>query len=151
MQVLDEKQKMGIDLTIKALSKIYPFIKGGELYKDYMKYDVILYINLFIDYFEVAEKLNTEIMGGWVREYEKHGKSELVTSTLTGFMKKDEDDVTVDDDRVFNEGYKLSTEIKDKLNELYYFLPEEYKVPYTSALGGVSDVSLSISDYMQYK
>lgn len=146
---LNDDQLKGIDLTIKAVSKIFPFIKGGEVSKDYEKYDVILYVNLFIDFFEMVEMNGDEIMSGWVRWYEEGGPSELTSTTLSAFVKKNDESTTSDE--TFIKYYELNDKIKSKLNMIYSHLPENFKAPYESALGGVSDVSIGVSDYIQYK
>ena len=146
---LNDDQLKGVDLTIKAVSKIFPFIKGGEVNKDYEKYDVILYVDLFIDYFEMVEMYGDEIMSGWVRWYKEGGPSELKSSALSAFVKKDDNLSTSDE--TFRKYYDLSENIKRRLNIIYGYLPDNFKVPYESALGSVSDVSIGVSDYIQYK
>lgn len=148
MDKLNNDQKKGIDLTIKAITKIFPFIKGGELYEGYEKYDVILYVDLFIDFFEMVEMYDDEIMSGWVKWYEEGGPSELISSALSAFVRKNEDDTS---DETFRKYYDLAEKIKQTMNNIYSHLPDNFKIPYENALGGVSDVSISVSEYKQYK
>lgn len=68
-----DKQIRGIDLTIKALSKKFPFIEGWEFTEDFIKYDVSLYINLYVDLDELKEYVGEKEVKEYYRNSEKFG------------------------------------------------------------------------------
>ena len=86
MKKLTKEQERGVDLVIKAITKSFNFIKGGQVSENYEKYDGILFIDLFIDFFELAKLNNTEIRPYWVNYYEEYGKDMLRSTTLTSFV-----------------------------------------------------------------
>jgi len=149
MDKLTKDQTKGIDLIVKAVMKKYPFIKGGELSNDYEKFDSILYIDLNIDLFQLVEENGHKLYNGWVLEYEKYGPSVLRSSTLSGFIYRDE--IAYGPDEIFQFYYYLTTKIKDDLNKMYEFLPDNMKVEYKTLLIKKSYVSVYVGEYKQYK
>ena len=146
MKKLTKEQERGVDLVIKAITKSFNFIKGGQVSKNYEIYDGILFIDLFIDFFELAKLNNTEIRPYWVDYYEGYGKDMLRSTTLTSFV----------DVENFSKYYFLSNDIKNKLNTFYDFLPENMRAE--SNLIELFDdktttikPNLSVGEYKQYK
>ena len=54
----NDLQVKGLDMSIKAAAKKYPFIVGWQLDSNYKKYKYILYIDLFINIKKLAEQTN---------------------------------------------------------------------------------------------
>lgn len=151
MDKLTKDQTKGIDLIVKAVMKKHPFIKGGEISDDYEKFEAILYIDLNVDLFQLAEENGHKLYDLWVRDYEMNGPSVLSTSTLSGFIYRDETDYATPDD-IFQLYYDLSNQIKDELNQMYDFLPDNMKVEYNTFLKNKkSYVSVYVGQYNQYK
>ncbi len=146
MKKLTKEQERGVDLVIKAITKSFDFIKGGQVSENYEIYDGLLFIDLFIDFFELSELNNTEINPFWVEQYEKYGKGMLTSSALTSFSDSED----------FSKYYSLKDDIKNKLNTFYDFLPENMRAE--SNLIGLFDEktttikpNLSVGEYQQYK
>ena len=47
---LPENIRKGVDLSVKALKKVYPFILGWELSDTWYQYNTTLYIELIMDF-----------------------------------------------------------------------------------------------------
>ncbi len=146
MKKLTKEQERGVDLVIKAITKSFNFIKGGQVSENYEKYDGILFLDLFIDFFELAKLNNTEIRPYWVDYYEEYGKDMLRSTTLTSFV----------DIENFSKYYSLNNDVKNKLNTFYEFLPENMRAE--SNLIELFDdktttikPNLSVGEYKQYK
>lgn len=146
MKKLTKEQERGVDLVIKAITKSFDFIKGGQVSENYEMYDGLLFIDLFIDFFELSELNNAEIDPYWVEYYEKHGKDMLRSSSLTSFSNSED----------LTKYYSLKNDIKNKLNTFYDFLPENMRAE--SRLVGLFDEknttikpNLSVGEFQQYK
>ena len=152
MDKLTKDQTKGIDLIVKAVMKKHPFIKGGEVSDDYKKFEAILFIDLNIDWFQLAEENGHKLYDLWVRDYEMNGPSVLSTSTLSGFIHRDETDYATPDD-IFQLYYDLISQINKELNQMYDFLPDNMKVEYESFGYSYkkSYVNINVGEYKQYK
>ena len=146
MKKLTKEQERGVDLVIKAITKSFDFIKGGQVSENYEMYDGLLFIDLFIDFFELSELNNTEINPYWVEHYEKYGKDMLRSSSLRSFSNSED----------LTKYYSLNNDIKNKLNTFYDFLPENMRAE--SNLVGLFDEknttikpNLSVGQFQQYK
>jgi len=158
-----EKQLRGIDLIVKGASKKFPFIKGWGLSDDYKNYNSTLYINLFIDYPEMAKSIGYKVNDLVLRRYTK-GEMELASSALSPYLSTLEgvypawgDEIHT---KIFDDAYELNKNIKNTLNKLYENLPEGYVIKYETTYdtgdkaGEVmfdTAVSFSINNYIQYK
>ena len=150
MDKLTKDQTKGIDLIVKAVMKKHPFIKGSELIDDYKKFEAVLFIDLNVDWFQLTEENGHKLGDPWVQDYETNGPSALSTSTLSGFIHRDE--IYYGPDDIFQLYYDLSNQIKDELNQMYDFLPDNMKVEYNTFLKNTkSYVSVYVGQYNQYK
>jgi len=146
MKKLTKEQERGVVLVIKAITKSFKFIKGGQVSENYEKYDGILFIDLLIDFFELAKLNNAEIRPYWVDYYEEYGKDMLRSTTLTSFV----------DIENFSKYYSLSNDVKNKLNTFYEFLPENMRAESTliELINNKTTTikpNLSVGEYRQYK
>lgn len=146
MKKLTKEQERGVDLVIKGITKSFDFIKGGQVSENYEMYDGLLFIDLFIDFFELAKLNNTEIDPYWVDYYEKYGKDMLRSSSLRSFSNSED----------LTKYYSLNNDIKNKLNTFYDFLPENMRAE--SNLVGLFDEknttikpNISVGQFQQYK
>lgn len=59
----------GLNLIIKKLSKIYPFVIGWEFDEDYLKYKTTLFLNLIIDYDKLIQFYPELKMSSHIKRY----------------------------------------------------------------------------------
>lgn len=120
-----KKQIKGIDITIKSVSKKYPFVKGWRFDEGFMNYDSIIYIDLFVDYNKVAEFYNDKIHPIFI-----HDEKPLSSSLLMYFLSKNP--ITSDDreekDKYFEMMYNQNQTIKKYVNFVYENLPDEFAI-----------------------
>jgi hypothetical protein len=112
---ITEDQRKGLELTVNAAKKTYPFLLGWELTSDYDNFIASLYLDFFVDFFKIAEILNLEL-----DEYYVKYPDRISSSTMTPFFKNYQETREI-----------VSLYEKDfigKLNDLYSFLPEKYKM-----------------------
>jgi hypothetical protein len=112
---ITEDQIKGLDLTVKAAKKTYPFLLGWELSSDYDNFLASLYVDFFVDFFKIAEILNLEL-----DDYYVNYPDRMSSSTMTPFFKDYEE--TKDIVSLYEK------EFIEKLNDLYSFLPKKYKM-----------------------
>ena len=149
MSKYTEIQKKGIDLVVRSLKKKYPFIKGWEFYKDFDKYQMSIYIDLLIDWFEMADFYDKKIKDYWKRTYNQYGPGLLKSSSLSSLM--DTEGEPIFDGPTFNEMYVANIKIKEYLNSMYNFLPDEFKFMRENAFGGHQPTELEVNNYTQYQ
>jgi hypothetical protein len=112
---ITEDQRKGLELTVNAAKKTYPFLLGWELTSDYDNFIASLYLDFFVDFFKIAEILNLE-----VDEYYVKYPDRIYSSTMTPFFKNNQE--TREIVRLYEKDFI------GKLNDLYSFLPEKYKM-----------------------
>lgn len=123
-----KNQIRGIDLSVKATSKKYPFIKGWRLSDDYKKYNSALYIFIIVDFDEVLKFYNKRWNPFWekIMERDKYLDSALLLTF------SDELDInkmnTPEGEKFMNESYHETKNIEKYINNLYKSLPEELKI-----------------------
>jgi hypothetical protein len=115
----NKDQIRGLELIFIAIKKKYPFIKGLKLADDYEKYSTSLYVDLYVNMFEIAEYLNFG-----VDEYYVKNKQLMVSSAISPFMVSD----TESDKEIFNKSYDLRERITNNLNFIYGKLPDNYHI-----------------------
>mgnify|MGYP003337879069 CR=1 FL=1 len=119
-----DKQIRGIDLTIKAASKKFPFIKGWDFSNGYEQYQVSLYLDLYVDLDELKEYAGEKEVKEYYRNSEKFG------AILSPF---DWGDYGTDEWQAFaDKSYELSQKINDYMNNFYSSLPEDYIINWVS-------------------
>lgn len=147
---LTDKQKKGIDLSVKSLRKKFPFVKGWEPDNDNEVYLMSFFINLFIDFFEMSEFYGKETRRFWVDMYNKYGAEEMVSHSLVSFIETD-DDKPIYDTPLSEEMYKQSDKIQNQLNTTYDMLPNEYKILVETPFNDGGSKNITISKYKQYQ
>ena len=117
-------QRKGIELAVKGLHKKYPFVIG---YKDdeVNEYESSHYIHLILDLHKVSEYLGAPIIP-YFEDYVKKGNSDLVYA-LWSYLKFEDDRLS---DIASHPGYILQEELKDLLQTLYKYLPEQFRMRY---------------------
>lgn len=133
----NREQLRGVDLTVKSVAKKYPFIKGWSLAKDSDKYHLHLYINLIVDYNELAKFYNTEIHPLFA-----DGTFPLESSLTHTFLKTNPMTLTSTPEykKFFDESFRETQKIKNSMNQIYQLLPDELSIFYTSEFLGKDNV-----------
>lgn len=122
-----EKQIRGIDLIVKSVKKKYPFIRGWEFNKDFEKYIAHLYINLIVDFDEVAKFYKDDI-----HHVYKDRKMPLISSLLLTFLASN-DVLGFDNPKrqeFFEYNYNETKKLTNLVSQLYKTLPEEFLIYY---------------------
>lgn len=143
-----EKQIRGIDLVIKSAKKKYPFIRGWEFHKDFKDYVAHLYINLIVDFDEVAEFYKDTLS-----QFYKERKMPLISSLLLTFLSSNYigDFDSPERQESFNRNYNETKKVINFIGDLYKNLPEDFLIYYEMDSWDGSRrqqlVSLSVSDF----
>lgn len=140
MKSLTEKERKGVDISIRVTSKKFPFIKGWKFPEDYIKYDTNIYVDLNIDWESFSKFANLEWKSHFLENPEKReptnglGVYFLPSIDSPGFEEKSEQCRLI----------KLG--IINNLNMIYNSLPSDYIRKWKSNFGEY-DVSLEISEF----
>jgi len=122
----NDKQIKGIDITIKGISKKYPFIKSWKFSKDYKNYTMNLYLDFFIDWIELGDFFKYPKMDDFYKiRYDKQEDKFLKTSTFGVFF---EEDKGLSREDFLNGTYDDKKKFTEDMNKLYVNLPKEYQI-----------------------
>ena len=121
-------QRKGIELAVKGISKLYPFIIGYRDDTTNEQYDSAHYIDLIINIYKLSEYLGIKINEWWETELINNPNDNNIIYALWAYLKFDEEYDSLSD----NPGYILQKDIDDELNGLYQYLPEQYRLLYKS-------------------
>ena len=137
---MTDKEKKGIDLTVKSLRKQYPFVKGWVLNE--LKDDGDSYIMIFIDlYIDIEEYLkNFDLYpSSFIQRYpDKKG----ISSGALWYWGSEEPNgqyVGSNDEAYSKYGEtskQINQHIREILNDRYEQLPEEYQVRFHNDIMG---------------
>ncbi len=132
---ITEKQIRGIDLSVKATKKAFPFIKGWEFTPDWERYTTVIYINLYIDFIALGKFLNMEVREYWLDRYESG--EEFVTGALLSPF--DWGDYGTDNwDKIAEISHNLRQKINGTLTKAYEFIPDDMSIFYNVGSGALS-------------
>jgi len=149
---LTEKQLRGIDLVVKSASKKYPFIKGWIFPSDWEKYQAHLYIDLYVNWDEVAEFYGEKFKPYY--DSIKNTESLDSTSSLLSFFGS-YDWGSPGQEEFFEKSYNYGKKIKDLIFSLYEALPKEFQVLYevfdSSFVDGNVLCKIDVDHYLDYK
>ena len=109
----------GVELSVNAVKKNYPFIKGWKLNENYLNYKNVLFLDFEIDWIKLSEYSGYPIN-------HKYLKRIISTSSLGLFYNLKEEnpiDVGVAEDEKFEYFYGLKKSINDMLEVMYKSLP----------------------------
>jgi|688.fasta_scaffold139959_4 hypothetical protein len=143
-----EKQIRGIDLVIKSAKKKYPFIRGWEFHKNFKDYVAHLYINLIVDFDEVAEFYKDTLS-----PFYKERKMPLISSLLLTFLSSNYNSIFDSPERQesFNRNYNETRKVTNFIENLYKNLPEDFLIYYDldkwDGSRGQLLVTLAVSDF----
>lgn len=152
------KQIKGIDLCVKGLSKQFKFIKGWELSDNYKNYVAGLYINLFVDWREIAEYFDVQINPFYLTYYKNHKdfqSSSLGSHMLPKGVNSVFDYSDEQKSELHEKSFKVYMKIYNMLNSFYKSLPENMQIYFTGELSGEKYyqglVDLNVNQFIQYK
>jgi len=121
--LLEETQKneffeLGLNITIKSLKKIFPFIVGWEEAKSKYSTNIKWYIeiNLLIDLNKTLEYYNTELKDSYVKYPEFLQETFAYPFSFTRLQ----------DELSYDKKYELYKEIITEIREIYRNLPNEW-------------------------
>lgn len=120
-------KRKGIEMAVKGLHKKYPFIIG---YKDDTtdQYQSAHYVDLIIDLQKLSDYMDTPINPYWSNELINDPSFQKVYALWT--YLKFPNEVNYGDDITKHPGYLLQNDVKETLETVYEYLPEEYKLYY---------------------
>lgn len=150
------KQIRGIELTVKSVSKKFPFIEGWKFAPDFEKYDAHLYIDLIIDYEDFAKFYNSEIHPKYKNKtFDILPKVSIPFSFLSTNPFAHWDSQEWKD--FFEDSYSKNQKIKNMIFETYESLPDEFCIFYPIKkyypYEGVTEIKchLSVNDYIDVR
>lgn len=155
----NEKQIKGIDLCVRAVTKQFKFIKGWELSPNYKDYVAGLYINLFVDWREVAEYFDVQINPFYLNYYKDHkdfNSSSLGSHMLPKDVNSIFDYTEKQKSELHEKSFKVYMKIYNMLNSFYKSLPENMQIYFTGELTVTNStyqglVDINVNTYIQYK
>ena len=143
-------KRRGIDIAVKGLKKQYPFVVG---YQDdpTAQYESSHYIDLYVDLDELSDYMGVPVNPYWKGEIKDDPRYRKVFAIWV--YLKFPNEVENNKDISNHPGYVLGEEIKETLETIYQYLPDEYKLQYTSKTGWIDpppiyDVRLKTNGYL---
>jgi hypothetical protein len=118
-------KRRGIEMAVKGLKKQYPFIIGYEDDTS-VQYDASHYIDLIVDLDKLSEYMDTPVNPYWKTVVDTDPQLSKVY-TIWSYLNFPQDML---EDVSNHPGYILSQELKSDLEQLYQYLPDEYKLFY---------------------
>ena len=143
---LHENIRKGVDLSVKALKKVYPFILGWELSDTWYKYNTTLYIELLMDVEKLSEIFTWERSQYATAKLER-GEEVKSPATLAPFEWGEYGSEEFETKSEIS--HKLGRDIRKALNQAYDFLPDGYKRTWETSFGK-SQTELAV-DYYTFK
>ena len=128
-------KRRGIDISVNGLKKQYPFIIG---YEDDTsdQYNSSHYIDLYVDLDKLSDYMGVPVNPYWVNfssqpEYRKIYAIWSYLNFPPPYNNTNSNNIQS------HPGYILSEELKQTLNDIYSYLPDEYKLQYPSTSGWI--------------
>lgn len=143
-----EEQIKGLDLSIKALSKRYKFIKGWKFIENYNQWKAYLYINIIVDWSEVAKFYNKEFKPYWEESFNKGEKIE--SSLIDTYIFVNPSSTDSDYQSYFEKSFEETKKIERQLNSIYSSLPTEFQILKTFKSSFGSDDTSPVEIYIEH-
>jgi hypothetical protein len=142
-KTLTKEQVKGVDLIVKTIKKVYPFVKEWKLTDNWAKYSTTLYLDLVIDLTKFSQYLNKEIEPYYLKKLE-NGETVRSAALMAAF------DWGMSGTEEWEETGKMSGEltkkIKNDLNQAYEYIPDGMKMTWDATLTTNIPVGIGI-DY----
>lgn len=153
-----KSQVKGVDMCVRAAAKKYKFIKGWRLDDRFKEYNTFLYIDLFVDWFEISEYMDLKINPFYLNYYKNHEDFKAGALGSHMLLKNMESVFDLTDDarqKISDDSFKLNRQIYNTLNAFYKQLPETHQIFYKVGIDTPFEdkelVDLSVDEYVQYK
>jgi hypothetical protein len=145
-------KRKGIDMVVKGLRKKFPFIKGYEDDDSVDKYESSHYIDLIIDLNKLSDYMDVPVNPFW-KVHASDPQYQKVYAIWSYLNFPPPYNNTNSDNIQSHPGYILSEELKQTLNDIYSYLPDEYKLQYPSTSGWIDpppiyDVNLKVNGFI---
>ena len=145
-------KRKGIEMAVKGLRKKFPFIKGYEDDDSVDKYESAHYIDLIIDLNKLSDYMDVPVNPFW-KVHASDPQYRKIYAIWSYLKFHEEDEYKYDKNISTHPGYVLGEEIKSTLNTMYDYLPEEYKLYYTSSTSFLNpppiyQVGLKVNGYI---
>jgi hypothetical protein len=141
---LTDSQIRGIDLSVKALKKVFPFVTGWKLDDTWEKYETKIYLDLFIDYKELSKIVDLEIRPYFIDRIES-GEGYTSSAILTMFEWNAYQ--SEEWEKISQLSFDLHQKINSTLNQAYGFMPDEIKI-YWKSSSSKHVSSLGVDEYI---
>ena len=141
---LTDQQIKGVDLSVRALKKVYNFITGWKLSKGWEKYESHLYIDLYIDYNKLDDLFKLGISESFRTRLER-GEEIQSSAILSPFSWGDYG--TEEFEKMGDLSFSFGRKINDTLNQAYEYVPDEMKIYWRTGSGNKYESKLSIDSY----
>ena len=129
-------KRKGIDIAVKGLKKQYPFVMGYEDDTS-AQYESSHYIDLIVDLDKLSEYMDAPVNPYWKGELRNDPRYQKVFAIWT-YLNFPPPYNNVDSTNISQHpGYILGEEIKDTLDTIYQYLPDEYILHYESTTGWI--------------
>jgi len=113
----------GFDITTKAVSKKYPFIKGWKFTDNYKEYGIITLIDLYMDFNVLSDYLNIPLDPYWKIRLKDPNNDYNSTYSIGGFL-------TTKSPSQNSDMHKLRNTIEAHYSNTYSYIPDELKRMY---------------------
>lgn len=141
---LTDSQIRGIDLSVKALKKVFPFVTGWKFDDTWEKYETKIYLDLFIDYKELSKIVDLEIRPYFI---DKIKSGEGYTSSAILAMFEWDAYQSEEWEKISQLSFDLHQKISNTLNQAYGFMPDEIKI-YWKSSSSKHVSSLGVDEYI---
>lgn len=141
---LTDKQFKGIDLSVKALKKVFPFVTGWKLYDNWSSYETKIYIEIFVNYEELSKIVGMEIRP-YIKNNLESGESHTSSAIFSIFDWGNFG--TEEWEKISKLSYEFHEKISKTLNQAYEYIPDEMKT-YWKSSSSSHVVSLGIDNYI---
>lgn len=141
---ISDNQIKGIDLSVKALRKIFPLIKGWEFTEGWEKYQAHTYINVYIDCSELSKLFDLEISDTFKLRLERdklvHSHAILAPFDWGSYG-------TEEFEKMGDLSFEFGRKLNKTLYQAYEYIPEEMKIYWKSSNGFKYETKILIDGY----
>jgi hypothetical protein len=147
---LTKKQLKGIDLSVKAVSKRFPFVESWKFADDYQKYGTTLFIDLIVDYKKIGEYYGINLQPYYEKKLTDRPdsfKSSFFGTFFEGGYKYD----TPEYREYIHRWWLRAQDIKEYADLIYKSLPEDFQILWSTERFPEykHPINLNIQDFIQ--
>ena len=147
---ITKKQLKGIDLSVKAVSKRFPFVESWKFTDDYQKYSSNLYIDLIVDYKKIGEYYGFKLLPVYEQKLLNNPdsfKSSFLGTFFEGGYRYD----TPEYKEYIHRWWSRAQDVKEYTDIIYKSLPEDFQILWSSERFPEYKypINLSVQDFIQ--